>query len=698
MNTYITARYSKNTLRVRIRPVAAGEMEDSFMERYGLLNEPADFQEPNVSETESEILFQWEDLECRIDKHQASFQIISKEKSKELKFQSILSKRKSSFTIKATEAEEFFGLGYRKIDSLSLKGKVYKNHVTYGAAYGPQPFLYSSTGYGIYLNTTRDSYFDICSKKQDELMVSSQEKEIDLFCFFGSPKEILEQYTSLTGRPYLMPKTGYGLMFIGNEKETQFDILNDVERFLAEKIPCNYIGLEPGWMETHYDVTVDKTWNKERFYMPWWSKERKQFQDETFIGALRRKGFGLSLWLCCDYDIMWAEESRLDGNVEAEAECEFEFHEKDFDERAHSPIFMDKITKKEEPWFEHLKSFIDDGVSAFKQDPAFLCNDHPDRLYAEKYTDKEIHNIYVTILARQVYEGYKEHTGMRPMHYTGTGYTGIQSFAPGWTCDCGGREEALMGILLSGMCGHMNMTCDLDVTTADGMHFGFLLPWSQINSWASLLQPWYMETKMYEVFCYYARFHDQLLPYLYASARQGNLSGMPIVRAMPLCYPNDPQAYQANRQYFLGENLLVGCFDHKIYLPMGRWYDFWTNKAYDGGCWIEASWPENRGGLLFVKEGAILPLKEEESENIICYLYPGKGTFTLYEDDGITFHYEDGKYLETQIVSEYENDSCNVTIFQNNEGQSGYFSNTKVLFQTAVDDIDVFIENKMRKE
>lgn len=696
-HSFSVVRYSNSMLRIRIKPTDAGNIGDSFMERLELLNEPADYIESEVDETNGKISYRWQDMVCDIDVNQMSLNISSKENVKELRCQASLNKKQSSFAIKTAEDEEFFGLGYRKIDSLSLKGKAYKNHVTYGAAYGPQPFLYSSGGYGMYLNTTRDSYFDICSKQQDELLISSLEKEMDLFCFFGSPVEILDQYTALTGRPYLMPKTGYGLMFIGNEKETQFDILNDAERFISEKIPCNYIGLEPGWMDTHYDVTVDKAWNKERFYMPWWSDERKQFQNETFVGALRRKGFGLSLWLCCDYDILWAEQSRLNRDEEIADEIEFEFYETDFDERAHSPIYMDKITKRDEPWFEHLKKFIDDGVSAFKQDPAFLCNDHPDRLYAEQYTDKEIHNIYVTILARQVYEGYKEHTGMRPMHYTGVGYTGIQRFAPSWTCDCGGREEALMGILLSGMCGHMNMTCDLDVTTADGIHFGFLLPWSQINSWASVLQPWYMESKMYEIFCYYARLHDRLLPYLYSYARQGNVSGMPIVRAMPLCYPEDAQSYKANRQYLLGDYLLIGCFDHKIYLPEGKWYDFWTNNEYDGGRWIEASWPDNRGGALFVKEGAILPLKEEETDSITCHLYPGKGSFTLYDDDGITFGYEDGKYVETQVVSEYVNGSCKVRITCGNKGEGSDFGKTRISFLTPLEDMNVIIETEIQE-
>ncbi|KAF1303137.1 TIM-barrel domain-containing protein [Enterococcus sp. JM9B] len=674
-------KYSENTLRIQIQPTIYGLLDEPLMNRLELLTEPKIMESPEISEKESDILYVWQGLSFKINSKTLAFEVVANKKRSPFLGQVQFTKTQVSCRMQVKASEKFMGLGYRKIDQLNLRGKVYRNHVTYGAAYGPQPFLYSNQGFGVYLNTTKDSFFDICSRDYDTLSMTAPEKSLDIFLFFGDPKSILDSYTSLTGRPYLMPETGYGLMFIGNEKETQFDILNDVEHFLKEEISCQYIGLEPGWMETHYDVTVDKAWNKERFFMPYWSEDRKQFQKETFIGAMKRKGFGLSLWLCCDYDIFWAEQNHL--KVGEDLSEEIEFNEKDFDLRAHTPIYMDRITKKEEPWFDHLKKFIDDGVTAFKQDPAFICNDHPDRLYAGQFTDKEVHNVYATVLARQVHEGYKRYTGMRPMHYTGVGYTGIQRWAPSWTCDCGGREEALMGVLLSGLCGHMNMTCDLDITTLDGLHFGFLLPWSQINSWASLLQPWYLDSKQYEAFRYYAALHDQLFPYIYSFARQGHDTGMPIVRAMPLCYPDDENAYQANRQYLLGDSLLVGCFTNKIYLPTGLWYNFWTNEAYKGEQWVEAKWPSNRGGALFVKEGAIIPLRGKDANEIICRIYPGNGEFFLYEDDGISFDYEDGTFSKRKITSTYHDGNCQMYLYKDQNVEASTFQKKRIVAETA---------------
>lgn len=665
---------TENIIRLQIRR----RNEMSLMERFGILNIPKKDDTPEcLSDDGRYRSFTGESVTCRIENDSGEISIEDKITGTTFLFHVMNRKNKSpGLKVSMRENEAFFGLGYRKTDELNLRGKAYKNHVTYGAAYGPQPFYMSNAGYGLFLNTTCDSYFDFGVQSTDEALVWSEDEDLDVFIFVGAPREAVACYTRLSGRPYLMPSEGYGLMFIGNEKETQFDILRDAEHFLEDEIPLSYIGLEPGWMETHYDASTAKQWNKERFYMPWWSDDRKQFQEETFIGALERKGIGLSLWLCCDYDIFYEEEKRLhesvlkDGtqresnqfNSEESSEL-FTYAAPDFDSRAHTPIYMDKLTDRNEAWFEHLKKFIDDGVTAFKQDPAFVANDHPDRLYAGKYTDHEIHNIYISVLAKQVHEGYKNYTGKRPMHYTGTGYTGIQRWAPSWMCDVGGREEALMGILLSGMCGHMNVTCDLDIRDLQGIHFGFLLPWCQINSWASVLQPWYLEKERYESFRYYARLHERLRPYIYTFAHEGQRSGMPIVRALPLIYPHDEEAYKANREYMLGDSLLIGAFTDRIYLPEGWWYDYWTNKAYEGGRWLEISYPTDRGGYIFVKAGGILLMQSEDraSYDYDVIIYPGSGEISLYEDDGETFGYEKGAYAVTKIHFSYEGEECKVT-------------------------------------
>ena len=103
-----------------------------------------------------------------------------------------------------------------------------------------------------------------------------------------------------TGRPTMLPEWAYGLTFVCNDLGLRArDMLYEAYEFRRHGIPCDAIGLEPGWMEKDYDFSVDKTWSQERFHIPSWLKGK---DHATFSAALKKMGFKLSLWLCCDYD------------------------------------------------------------------------------------------------------------------------------------------------------------------------------------------------------------------------------------------------------------------------------------------------------------------------------------------------------------------------------------------------------------
>lgn len=656
---------------IRIRVNSTGEFFESTMEKYGIVKTDWNNYNCELYEDDKVIKIKTEILEMKINKEDGSIGI------KGLEGKTLLESMKpftysekigvgASFNL--SNDEKFYGLGYRQTDFIELRGNLLRNHVSYGECYGPQPFIMSSNGWGVFYNTTRDSYFDIGFNDKNKMNVWSEKGELDFYIMVGDYKNLINSYTLITGRPALLPQKAYGLMFICNEKENQFDVLNDARDFRREGIPCDYLGLEPGWMEKHYDLSTSKDWDKEKFYMPWWSEDRKQFQNMTFIGALKRSGFNLSLWLCCDYDIFNEEEKEAIKNKSVNKP--FGFGKLDFDPRAHSPIYMDKVTDKDKPWFEHLKKFVDSGVAAFKQDPAFVVNDHPDRLYANGMIDDEAHNIYTTILAKQVHEGYKEYTGQRPMHFMGTSYTGIQKWAPTWTCDCGGRERAFIGMLQNGICGHMNVSCDMDVHTIEGIHFGFLLPWSLVNSWASIDQPWWLGDELYEAFKFYSKLHYALIPYIYSFAQVGASTGMPIIRALPLMYPDDDNASNINSQYMFGDSLMVSGFTNNIYLPEGNWIDYFTGENIEGSKTIEYNPPKGRGGALFIKRGAIIPnwhyvdyVNQKKVEDIIIHFYPdGESEFTLYEDDGVSFEYINGALATTFIKCVKNNSTIEIKL------------------------------------
>ncbi len=168
----------------------------------------------------------------------------------------------------------------------------------------------------------------------------------------------------------------------------------------------------------------------------------------------------------------------------------------------------------------------------------------------------------------------------------------------------------------------------------------------------------------------YARLRYSLLPYIYSTAHAGTLTGMPIMRAMPLMFPNDPALADSTREYMLGEYLLVTAFTPHVRFPAGRWIDYWTGKEYRGPAELAYTIPENRGGGLFIRAGAILPywpamdyVGQKPVETLSLHFYPeGQSQFTLYEDDGLSLGYRKGEFAQTEITSQRKGSEVAITI------------------------------------
>jgi alpha-glucosidase (family GH31 glycosyl hydrolase) len=145
---------------------------------------------------------------------------------------------------------------------------------------------------------------------------------------------------------------------------------------------------------------------------------------------------------------------------------------------------------------------------------------------------------------------------------------------------------------------------------------------------------------------------------------------MPVCRAMPLIY-EDEEIQNSIVQYMFGENFLVGAFSDEIYLPAGSsWIDYWTGKVYAGGQSIKVDIPDNRGGSLFVRGGAIIPTDEPkqhtvpgDTKHIILEMYPeGASYYDFYEDDGETLEYKAGKRAVTRISMVEADGVCDIGI------------------------------------
>lgn len=552
------------------------------------------------------------------------------------------------------DGERFYGGGSTSRDHIQHRGEFLRMWTTYQQTEIPMPFMMSSRGWGVYNNSTRKSFFDIGNQQKSKFNIINTFDEADFFLMMGKDMPaILNEYTLVTGRTYVLPKWAYGLCFGPNMREEQFDILNDAVRFHQFDVPCDVFWLEPQWMEKRYDFSTKKKWNYDRFSPePYWLQDQypKTMHNRLFIGKLRSMGFHLGLWLCEEYDLSIQEEDiiaeRTGGKLSGQ-----------------------------EHWMDHLTVFMDQGVEGFKLDPARTIDNHTNWEYYNGRTDKEMHNLNQVLLPKQMRELGRKYNGKRTWHHYCGGWSGTQRWTASTSGDNGGGKTALYDQLNLGMSGFLNTSCDVMSVPRElemqGLHFGLFLPWVQINSWFSMMHPFYYAKEEQDIYRFYVKLRYSLAPYIYSMALEAAQNGMPIVRSMPLCFPDDRNCDDMTYQYMFGDNFCVGIFTNEIYLPKGTWTDAWSGeKIVSKGETFTREYPSNRAGLLFIREGAIIPTQPDVEylgarpfDRVILKVYPhGDSAYTMLDDDGESYEYENGGVASTLFESHERDGGVEVVV------------------------------------
>lgn len=560
----------------------------------------------------------------------------------------------SILSISMEDGERFYGGGSTSRDHIQHRGEFLRMWTTYQQTEIPMPFMMSSRGWGVYNNSTRKSFFDIGSQQKTKFNIINTFDEADFFLMMGKDMPaILNEYTLVTGRTYVLPKWAYGLCFGPNMREEQFDILNDAVRFRQFDVPCDVFWLEPQWMEKRYDFSTKKKWNYDRFSPePYWLQDQypKTMHNRLFIGKLRSMGFHLGLWLCEEYDLSIQEEDiiaeRTGGKLSGQ-----------------------------EHWMDHLTVFMDQGVEGFKLDPARTIDNHTNWEYYNGRTDKEMHNLNQVLLPKQMRELGRKYNGKRTWHHYCGGWSGTQHWTASTSGDNGGGKTALYDQLNLGMSGFLNTSCDVMSVPRElemqGLHFGLFLPWVQINSWFSMMHPFYYAKEEQDIYRFYVKLRYSLAPYIYSMALEAAQNGMPIVRSMPLCFPDDRNCDDMTYQYMFGDNFCVGIFTNEIYLPKGTWTDAWSGeKIVSKGETFTREYPSDRAGLLFIREGAIIPTQPDVEylgtrpfDRVILKVYPhGESAYTMLDDDGESYEYENGGVASTLFESHERDGGVEVVV------------------------------------
>lgn len=571
------------------------------------------------------------------------------------------------------ENEYFFGCG-QQMGSVSHKGKVMKiqrGGWTEGGTPSAVPFYMSTDGFGVFRNTFQNGSYDFTSNFATEM--THYENRFDAFYFYGpSFGEVLDGYTELTGRPSLIPRWGLGLGDASAYRQ-QTDTMaqggnpKDSSEYKPEQQP--YGGF---WHEEKATVGVVDDFKAE--YID---------KDMPLAWMLPNDGYG------CEYN----KETHPGGSLGTASEGLMENgirtglwvgQPSNYTKENYTHGYPKEVTNKEEQfkYFDkEIKAQTNDwGVRLYKIDVAWSGQYNNEGVMREVF--------------KRMYNNIEE-TGDRGFLISVYGWAGGQKYATIWSGDQSGDSDYVRYHIPSftgaSMSGYPYSTSDQGAIFTDqenvyirDLQMKTLVPTNYVmNNWGSTnakgvatanKRPGsdrFTEEEQ-EINRKYLKLKQQLVPYLYSYARGSYDTGAPIVRPMVYNFQNDPATYDNSTQYqyMSGDWFLVApVYDvnatrrEDIYLPEGRWIDYWTGKEYFGPATISYDAPLDTLPL-FVKGGAIVPMYQEHLydnqqeyngknvfDTMIFDLYPeGTSEFTLYEDDGASIKYKtENAYTETLI-------------------------------------------------
>lgn len=512
----------------------------------------------------------------------------------------------AAFTL--SPGEKIFGCG-ESFTSLDKRGQKIvlwtddANGVESQEIYKPIPFFMSSRGYGMFIHTTTPITCDFGNTFNgiNSLMVGDD--ELDLFVFLGSPKEILNEYTALTGKSPMPPLWSFGLWMsrCTYDKETQ--VREIAAKLRAEKIPCDVLHLDTGWFET--DWQCDYEFSKTRFKDP-----------KKMLADLKEDGFRICCWQLPYFVPKNQLFPELVSNnlVVRDGKGNLPYED----------AVLDFSNPKTVEWYQgKLAGLLNQGVSAIKVDfgEAAPLNG----IWANGRTGFYEHNYFPLRYNKAVAEITKKITGDNII-WARSAWAGSQRYPLHWGGDAestdAGMAAELRGGLSFGLSGFTFWSHDVGgftATAVDNMDkdlflrwlaFGMLTSHSRCHGIAPK-EPWLYGQEFMDKFRTIDEMKYKLLPYVYAQAKDSSEHGLPVLRALFVEFPNDPGAWNVDDEYLFGSQMLVAPLMHKgetsrdVYLPAGTWIDYQTGKAYTGG------WQKITAGeipvILLVRDGSVIP-------------------------------------------------------------------------------------------
>ena len=463
---------------------------------------------------------------------------------------------------------------------------------------------------------------------------------VDYTVFVGSPDEIIAAYRELTGEAPLMPRWALGYIHCRERFHSSEEILQTANRFRQEQMPVDVLVQD-------WQYWGKYGWNSMRFdeeYYP----DPKALTDSLHAMDMRLM---VSVWSKIDKNSEMGRQMTADGYYIPGTDW-IDF----FNPDAAAAYWKNFSTR-----------LVPLGIDAWWQDATEPENDDlvGRRVNNGQWSGEEVRNVYPLLVNKTVYEGLHS-SRKRPMILTRCGFPGIQRYGSAlWSGDVGNDWETFRRQITAGLglqaAGIPWWTYDAGGFFRPGNQYtdqayiermlrwietSVYLPLMRVHGYMSNTEPWNYgdEAKTIIAACLQERYH--LLPYIYSVAANIAFDGSTLMRPLVFDFADDGQALQQKYEYMFGPALLISPVTEpnvsgwQTYLPKtkGGWYDYHTGRHYDGGQTVTTTVTKARIPV-FVRAGSIIPFSNDE-----VLVYPGAdATFTLYEDDGTTMAYQNGK-------------------------------------------------------
>ncbi|OGV36671.1 MAG: hypothetical protein A2X48_16880 [Lentisphaerae bacterium GWF2_49_21] len=533
------------------------------------------------------------------------------------------------------EDEKIFGFGGRimppcrngtSVDIFTMKVGIVSGD--YGGC--PVPFYISSKGYGFFLNNPWPHvYFDMGKTDPRKWFYHAPGGDCDIFIFAGpSFREIIGRYTMLTGRPPSPEKWWFGFWCSSLTFKTAAEVIENAERLRKEKYPCEAIVLDGPWRGGPDFV---KIYSEGKDYISRDFDWHAGFGDgAAMIRKLKKMGFKTILHVNSrNFAPDTAAEGVSKGLLRQEGK----------------EVVVNVGNRKAEKYYESLMMpRISEGLELW-------WTDHADRVSGELRKGLPSRNLFGVLWNRLVYNIMKKSgRDRRPCLTRGSGIGGQRCGLP-WPGDTRVGVDAFKDdiwfCLNAGLAGFAYTSADLAGFTLRTENYStypnekakltealndenicrrlcqsiILIPIPRIhNNWSTVAKfPWRCSAKARKLYRESLDFRYRLSPYIYHWAVHASRTGEPILRPMAYHHPDDPRCLLCDDQLFIGENIIAAPIfearvnSRKVYLPKGKWHDWWTGKIYEGPVEIKVETPLYKlSGLpLFVKDGSAIPMQKK---------------------------------------------------------------------------------------